>query len=361
MQPTRRAPRAAELARARDHHASVRPHRASRPGAQPPPPSARSHARSARRRARPPRRSAVVALSAGSCRARPRARRSAARRARASRARRASRAGAAPGHSAPYLSDLVALELRHHRLEVGGLGRPELEADERARVAVRERGLRVELEHVLDLRRPRHHRGLEDVYPVLCDGARAVGHEQLRGRQRQDGLALRLARGDVDRAHRPVEVLRHLVRHHLGPADLVCGRRDHGQVDVGARGEQAVERARLDVAEEDGGAHGLDGQRALRRLLKQVDQLLLGARGRRREDGQLLGAVAKVERAALGRVEEFADEVKLGLGRAEPAELVRLDLEGGHDHVLHPLDPRVRVGLARRTFAQPHGRITAYF
>ena len=97
-------------------------------------------------------------------------------------------AGAAAGACGRETNGVACLELLLDAVEVVGLGAPEGELLERARVSARlEHLLRVELEHILDLARPRDHGGFEDVDSLLRRAGAAVS--QRAGAARVGGAA----------------------------------------------------------------------------------------------------------------------------------------------------------------------------
>jgi hypothetical protein len=208
---------------------------------------------------------------------------------------------------------------------VARLALPELNLSHRPRVRARlERLLRVELEHVLDLLRPRHHRRLEHVHALLVLG-RAVRRRQLERRQRQQRLTLGVANGDIDGGDEAVVKLHHVLHDHLGQPLLVVVVGQQRQVHLGRCLEEVLHHLRLQVAVDDDLLGVIGGDGHLLRL-QEIDDLLFLVGRRRLEASQLLCALGDTDTRHL-RVEKEIEHRPAGLlEHHQLLKFVRLDV-----------------------------------
>ena len=263
---------------------------------------------------------------------------------------------------AHHLADLLGLQLLLDAVEVGRLLLPELNLLERPGVRARlEDLLGVELQHVLDLPRPRHHRRLEHVHALLVL-RRAVDGGELNGRQRQQRLPLDLADRDVDAGDELVERVDHLAHDHLGPPLLVVRVGEQRQEDLLARAvhvleRRAVPRARQQVAAHRLVADVLGGERDGPQL-EEVHHLLLLLPGERGRALQLLRAVEHEDAPAVGVGEEVEQRPPALLRGEQLLELLRLALEAEAHRRLEPAG-RGRGGSALCHRATPRRLLLA--
>ena len=220
-----------------------------------------------------------------------------------------------------HAADALALQLVEDGVEVGRLDLPEGDLDVGRRVqALLERRLRVRLEHVLDLLRPRDDGVLEQVHAVLRGERARRGRVQRR--QRQARLATRQAHRDAHGAQEGVQAVDDLLAGDLAPAVLVRGVAQQRQVDLGQHLLEVLERLRAHLVHHELGGRVADLARLL--VLQEVDDLVYAL-------GQLLRQ-ADLRRERVAVVAQHA-QVLLVQVVVEPHQRLRvledLDLRGG--------------------------------
>ena len=130
-----------------------------------------------------------------------------------------------------HFLDPVALELLMNRVQIISLVLPEVDLSVRTWVVSRlQGGLRVLLQHVLDLAGPGDDGALKDVSLVLV--ALVVISGDVRCWQREESSSLHLPDCDVNLAQEEVEFIHEVLRNKVAPSNLILGVAKNGVEDI---------------------------------------------------------------------------------------------------------------------------------